>query len=112
MLYKKQRFSVPATNQAGDCSTGHAMPDTKGKCIRCGEPTGLMAFAGDGPPQWGAVIERDEVSQPRKRNCLLHEHFTSGCNTCECIDRFAMSWTEAQSGSRAQRFLSAPGDGR
>lgn len=39
MLYKKKSFSVPATNgNATMCdSAGHSMPDTKGKCIRCGE---------------------------------------------------------------------------
>ena len=38
MLYKKPSFSVPATEGKGDCSQGHAMPDRKGKCIRCGGP--------------------------------------------------------------------------
>lgn len=37
MLYKKPKFSVPATEGKGDCSQGHAMPDRKGKCIRCGD---------------------------------------------------------------------------
>lgn len=80
MLYKKKSFSVPATTgNATMCdSAGHSMPDTKGKCIRCGEPTGLMAFAGDGPPQWGAVYENtSKVNVP--------------------------TWTEAQSGPRSQR---------
>lgn len=42
MLYKRKSFSVPATNGDGDCSQGHAMPDSKGKCVRCGEATGAL----------------------------------------------------------------------
>jgi hypothetical protein len=38
-MYRKKSFSVPATNGGGSCEQGHAMPDRKGKCIRCGEWT-------------------------------------------------------------------------
>lgn len=40
MLYKKPSFSVPATEGKGtlcESSGQHAMPDTRGKCIRCGD---------------------------------------------------------------------------
>ena len=36
MKYQQPRFQLPATEGKGDCSQGHAMPDRKGKCIRCG----------------------------------------------------------------------------
>jgi hypothetical protein len=49
LKYEAKSFSVPAS--AGDATIcaekGHAMPDRKGKCIRCGEqvPTFEQAFS-------------------------------------------------------------------
>jgi hypothetical protein len=41
--YQQPRFQLPATEGKGDCSQGHAMPDQKGKCIRCGEKVQTVA---------------------------------------------------------------------
>lgn len=39
MLYKKPSFTVPASGVSTLCESSgqHAMPDQRGKCIRCGE---------------------------------------------------------------------------
>lgn len=42
MLYQRGSFTVPATAKSIiSCDQGHAMLDTKSRCIRCGEKVEL-----------------------------------------------------------------------
>ena len=61
MLYKKPSFTLPATEGVStlcESSGQHAMPDKKGKCIRCGEQTHLLVTL-EVPPNYGIYATFD-----------------------------------------------------
>ena len=70
MLYKKPSFQVPATNGGGSCEKGHAMPDQRGRCIRCGEKVAEMCA--------------DEARRLEARNAHFIAHKRAQANHTEC----------------------------
>lgn len=68
MQYTKPSFSVPASAGSGaTCRTqGHAMPDIRGKCVRCGEKVRVVDASTDhrAPPNMRYIVEDTTTPAP------------------------------------------------